>query len=127
MVKMSENLTNWLQEYNNMEDKRVVWELIKYHIRNFTMTYSSIKKLDTQKREKDLQNRLSSLEENLKNMDNVIEEYENIKTKLKGMETEQFKGMILRSKDNLWRNEKKVPNIFIVWKKITITRSTFGR
>ena len=41
---MEENLTKWINDFNVMENKHIAWELLKYHIRKFTITFSSIKK-----------------------------------------------------------------------------------
>ena len=35
-------------KYNEMQDDRVKWELLKYEIRKFSMSYCSQRKLDKQ-------------------------------------------------------------------------------
>ena len=93
---MTKNLQNWLEEYNNMEDKRVVWELLKYHIRKSSMTYSSVKKLDNNILDHQLQIRLAVLESNLDKDESLLEEYENVKQKLKELDKNKIDGMIFR-------------------------------
>ena len=44
--QMKMSLIDWLNQYDHMDDKRVVWELLKYHIKKFTLTFSSFKQLD---------------------------------------------------------------------------------
>ena len=34
---------NWLEEFEAVKDKRVLWDLIKYKIRQYTITYSKAK------------------------------------------------------------------------------------
>ena len=48
---LSDKLKQWQIEYNSIEDDRVIWELLKYEIRKFSMSYCSQKKLDRQKDE----------------------------------------------------------------------------
>ena len=37
------NLKNWLEEFKEVVDKRVLWDLLKYKIRQFTIDYSKSK------------------------------------------------------------------------------------
>ena len=40
---MNNNIDKWLRDYRNVADKRMQWEIIKFEIRNFTMSYTSEK------------------------------------------------------------------------------------
>ena len=40
---LDENIKNWLKEFNEVVDKRVLWDLLKYKIRQFTIKYSKKK------------------------------------------------------------------------------------
>ena len=46
VAQMNSKLIEWKEELGTLQvkDKRVQWELIKYNIRKFTMSYSSVKK-----------------------------------------------------------------------------------
>ena len=109
---MTENLNEWLGQYHKMKDKRVIWELLKYHIRKFTMTFSSVKKLDKIKHEKELAIRLSVLEQNLTDKTTLYEEYLNVKNELKIIEMEKIDGMILRSKCKFVEEGEKSSKFF---------------
>ena len=37
---LDENTTNWLEEFKEVVDKRVLWDLLKYKIRQLTINYS---------------------------------------------------------------------------------------
>ena len=38
-----ENIKNWLREFEEVVDKRVLWDLLKYKIRQLTIKYSKEK------------------------------------------------------------------------------------
>ena len=40
---INEKIQEWLVEFKEVTDKRVLWDLIKYHVRQFTMKYSKEK------------------------------------------------------------------------------------
>ena len=40
MISLKPKITEWLEEFIDVTDKRVLWDLIKYRIRQFTMKYS---------------------------------------------------------------------------------------
>ena len=40
---LDENIKNRLEEFNKVFDKRVLWNLLKYKIRQYTMKYSKKK------------------------------------------------------------------------------------
>ena len=37
---IEQKIPEWLEEFIDVTDKRVLWDLIKYRIRQFTMKYS---------------------------------------------------------------------------------------
>ena len=80
-----------------MIDKRMVWELIKYEIRKFTIQYAKQKKRKQVNFEKELETRLIEMERNTITDSNVME-YEHIKKQLKEIENEKIKGMLVRSR-----------------------------
>ena len=40
---INEKVPEWLAEFNEVTDKRVLWDLIKYRVRQFTIKYSKDK------------------------------------------------------------------------------------
>ena len=65
-ANMEENLIKWVDEFNVMENKHIAWDLLKYHIGKFTITFSSIKKMDRIKQATDLENQLRILSGTIK-------------------------------------------------------------
>ena len=63
---------NWLEEFKEVQDKRVLWDLIKYEIRQQTIRYSKTK---ARERRAKLQN----LEEDLKECTEKYDSYPNTK------------------------------------------------
>ena len=99
---MKEKLKQWTCEYN-FEDKRVKWEILKYEIRKFTISYSKRINQARLKEEKDLEKKLITLEKSLKEGD-TLTEYTNTKQRLRELENEKINGMIVRSKVK-WHEE----------------------
>ena len=97
---LNEKIIQWKVEYNAIEDGRVVWELLKYEIRKYTMSYCSQKKLDKKKQESNNLTELENLEVNLET--NPSEEsllrVEHLKGEIQALESERITGAILRSK-----------------------------
>ena len=93
-------VADWQQEYEHINDRRILWELIKYEIRKFTMSYCSQRKLNMNNHLNVLQKELTELEVQLAtdhNNDTMLRICE-IKAQIKEREEEQIKGAILRSK-----------------------------
>ena len=109
---MSSKLQEWLLDYENVEDKGLLWELIKYNIRKTTMTYSSIKLLDRKNEEVKLRKKLELLEQNLKDSETLIGEYEYVKSELKQLEAYKVKGSIVRSKTRFIEEGEKSTKYF---------------
>ena len=40
MISLKPKIPEWLEEFIDVTDKRVLWDLIKYRIKQFTMKYS---------------------------------------------------------------------------------------
>lgn len=94
------NIRQWCTEYEDMGDDRIVWELIKYQIRKFTMSYCSQKKLNKKRHSNALQNELVTLEEelSLNHCVNKMLRLSYVKTEIKKIESEKMEGLIIRSK-----------------------------
>ena len=104
---------NWLEEFGAVKDKRVLWDLIKYKIRQYTITYSKAKA--RKKREK-----LNRLEERLKNCtekcdqdpsEKKLEELEVLQAEYDRTYDYITQGAIIRSRANGYElGEKKTTN-----------------
>ena len=40
VLAINQKIPEWLEEFKEVIDKRVLWDLIKYHVRQFTMHYA---------------------------------------------------------------------------------------
>ena len=78
-----------LEKYKDVENKQLLWELIKMEIRSKTISYSKGKRCELRKREVAIQNELEELDFkicNSANMDldsQILDKYESAKTELK--------------------------------------------
>ena len=52
---LDENIKNWLEEFKQVVDKRVLWDLLKYKIQLFTIKYSKEKAHSRKAKDKDLE------------------------------------------------------------------------
>ena len=93
---MKTSIESWKREYHNIEDSRVKWELLKYEIRKFTISYSKAKKQQRNNLQRSLEKHLIRLEKGL--TDNTIQEYNDVKKQLEDIETSKINGSIIRSK-----------------------------
>ena len=114
--KIKEIIESCHTSYGTIEDKRVVWELIKLEIRSFTVPYSIRKKNDMNKLEKDLNNTFSKLHEQVhkENVpDAILEEYNIVKNELEWIEKHKARGCILRSKCQWIEEGEKTSSYFL--------------
>ena len=57
---LDENIKNWLEEFKEVVDKRVLWDLLKYKIRQFTIKYGKEKAHSRKAKVKDLEEKLQN-------------------------------------------------------------------
>ena len=108
-------IPEWLQEFNEVTDKRVLWDLIKYRVRQFTIKYSKGK---AQKKRQDLveiETSLKQAEETL-SIDSSTSNFENLEC-LKMKYDSHFdyiaKGAIIRSRANWYEQGEKSNKYFL--------------
>jgi len=112
--------------YKNTEDKRFVWEIIKYEIRKFCITFSKYKSNLRRCREKDLEKQLINLER--KTLDDILlQEVENIKSELKLIEKNKIEGMIIRSKVQWYEEGEMSSKYFLSLEKNHAVRKHIRR
>ena len=94
---MNENILKWVDEFQSMTDKRIVWELLKYNIQKYTMSFCSQAKLDKNREEKVLLKELNDLEIDLSihHKDDTLLSYNRVKEQLKEIESEKVRGAII--------------------------------
>jgi len=104
------------EKYCHMQDKRLVWELIKFDIRNFTIPYSIQKKKDQNLITQTLEKRFNELH-NLVLTDRANEvendEFNSTKQELELIERHKARGIILRSKCRWVEDGEKNSSYFL--------------
>ncbi len=91
----------------HMQDKGLLWELIKVEIRMFTMKYASLKKKERCNIERNLELRYTELHEEMNRGNNspeITEEFYLVKNELEVIEKHHARGLMVRSKSK-WVEE----------------------
>lgn len=115
---MIENKEKWNEEFKNITDPSLKWELIKYRIRQFSMKYGKEKARDMKNTEKELEEKLKQLEYDQDNIDEDMEvELEEkiceLKAKLEEIAEYKTQGLILRSQANWHEKGEKSTKYFL--------------
>ncbi len=114
MTLLTESVPEWLDEFSAVNDKRVLWDLIKYRIRQISIKYS--KEGARKKREKisQIENLLRTFEENYSNSpsNEHFEQLETLKTEYDKRYEDIEKGAIIRSKATWYEKREKNNNFF---------------
>ena len=78
---LTESVPEWLAEFSAVTDKRVLWDLIKYRVRQFSMKYSKEKARQKRERVSKIEKMLQTCEEQCRKCpsDENFEQLENSK------------------------------------------------
>ena len=106
-----QNMINELNT-NTSLDNQLKWELLKYEIRKFTISYCKQRTRKDVRERKYLENKLKTLENVLDNDDN-LESYHNIKDKIEEIYEKKAEGARIRSKC-LWYEEGEKSSKFFL-------------
>ena len=100
VAALNNYLTDLIQQFDNVDDKRVKWELIKYKVKGFCRQFSILRKRNQNREENILLSKLNELELELGQnpSNNILVEYESCKQNLYELEEEKIRGSIIRSK-----------------------------
>ena len=127
--KMKQKLVEWKAKYNEIIDKRVVWELIKFEIRQFAQSFSKDKNKTKRERFDQLTAELAKLEivlaesPSTENFDLLTR----IKEELKQIDEERIDGLMLRAKVR-WREEgEKCSKYFFGLEKQNYTKKNMTK
>ena len=106
--EISELIPAWGKGHSSIDDKRILWDILKYEIRKFSIRYCSNKKRNIKSKENELLIKLSELELKLDQNPSpqLITDYENAKKALREVESYKTKGTIIRSKVQ-WVEERE--------------------
>ena len=105
------------EKYGTVRDKGLAWDLVKLDIRGSTIHYSSKKKRDLEKYEKELNDKYLDLYGKI-NTDhnvpvNILNEYYEVKSEIETIERHRARGIILRSKSKWVEEGEKNTSYFL--------------
>ena len=108
-----------MEKYKEVEDKGLLWEMVKMEIRSLTITFSKTKARRKRDEEKLLSSRLVQLNCKLQTAYSEDDKYEleQIKTKLSEIATERTRGAIVRSRARWYEHGEKNKKIFLQLRK----------
>ena len=119
---LTENIPEWLNEFNAVTDKRVLWDLIKYRIRQMSIKYSKERTREKRQRVSNIENMRRTWEENCSKCpsNENFEQLAVLKIEYDDIYRDFAKGAIIRSKAT-WheQKEREVINTFYIL-KVTI-------
>ena len=105
------------QNYEGLEDKRMLWEIIKLEIRTQTIPYCVMKKRQKEKTERDLNKKFTTLFEKVNSGARIEketwQEFSQVKLQLDNLERERARGVIIRSKAQWVEEGEKNTSYFL--------------
>ena len=110
-----QNMINELNT-NTFLDNQLKWELLKYEIRRFTISYCKQRNKKDVAERKYLENKFKNLENVLDNYDN-LESYHNIKKKIEEIYEKKAEGARIRSKCLWYEEGEKSSKFYLNLKK----------
>lgn len=124
--EMKTKLVEWKEECREVPSKQLLWELLKYKIRNFAQVYSKKKrKMETEKHTS-LVNNLLETEKLLAETpsETLLSQVEEIKENIAVIENNRVKGMIIRSKIDWHEKGEKNSKYFFGLEKNNYVKKT---
>jgi hypothetical protein len=103
--------------YSDMENKALLWDLVKCKIRGESISYSTKVAKDKRLREKNLYDELKRIEKEIDSENNpgpnLLNEQKRIRKELETINDEKAQGIIIRSKANIIENDEKCSKFFL--------------
>ena len=112
------------EKYEDVQDKRIFWELLKMEIRSITIAFTKAKSKLTNKRELEVKQQLDILNakicdsSDLYNIDLELKQYDDLRKELQTLYERKGKAAMFRSKCR-WNVQ---PNTFSILRREIITR-----
>ena len=118
------------EKYESLNDKRLVWELIKMEIRDHTMSFAKGKARAAFRRETEISKQLEELDykicnsDNLSNIDDTLNEYESLKNEMQAIYEKKGHATIFRSKCRWVETGERPTTYFFNLEKRNYNRKT---
>ena len=111
----NESIPTWLEEFKTIEDKRLLWDLIKYKIRQLSIKYGKEKACKKRKRITDIEASLKICEENCNGCPSAenLEQFEILKSEYDSIYDDLAQGAIVRSKATWYEKGEKSNKYFL--------------
>ena len=112
---INESVPMWLKEFDEVTDKRLLWDLIRYRIRQASIKYSKEKALEKRKKISDLETSLRICEEKCNESPTFEnkERHEMFKMEYDSINEQIAKGAIIRSKATWYEKGEKSNKYFL--------------
>ena len=112
---INESVPKWLDEFSSVRDKKLLWDLIKYRIRQVAMKYSKEKARQRRKNISDIEASLRICEERCNELPSAEnqEELEMLQMEYDSIYEQIAKGAIIRSKATWYEKGEKRNKYFL--------------
>ena len=106
---IKDNVPSWLVEFNEVLDKGLLWDLIKYKIRQVTMKYGKTKAKERRSRHCEIENKLKECQEIFDSnpTENNAVQLETIKSEYNSLYDYIIQGNVIRSRANWYEHGEK--------------------
>ena len=110
---INDNVPSWLVEFSDVLDKGLLWDLIKYKIRQVTMKYSKTKARERRSRLCEVENKLKECQEIFDTFptDSNAIQLEMIKSEYNSLYDYIIQGNVIRSEPTGMNTVRKITNI----------------
>ena len=113
-------------EKENINDDQILWEFLKYKIRNFTIMFTKKHAKTVRKEKEKLENEMKILEDNLNQSEN-LNRYNDAKFQLDNIYNKIAEGIKVRSKCNWYEFGEKFSKIFLNLEKKNAIQGTIRK
>ena len=112
---INDNVPSWLVEFNDVLDKGLLWDLIKYKIRQVSMKYSKTKARERRSRLCEIENKLKECQEIFDSTptENNAVQLETIKSEYNSLYDYIIQGNVIHSRANWYEHGEKNNKYFL--------------
>ena len=130
VTEMTQCLETWINKYSQIENKQLLWELMKFEIRNYTIDFSKKLARKNRETEQNLVDRAAQLEDTvalLPDSDVTWLEYENLKSEIRKLAENKVRGQIVRSRVQWAEDNESQSSVFIDIEKSNRTKKNINK
>ena len=126
---INDNVPSWLVEFNDVLDKGLLWDLIKYKIRQVSMKYSKTKARERRSRLWEIENKLKECQEIFDSTltENNAVQLETIKSEYNSLYDYIIQDNVIRSRANWYEHGEKNNKYFLNLESRKMSNSYVGK